>query len=321
MTKKGLGRSLKSLSQTTKSPDLSGFISNNDSYVYGDSGSAKAAVFWMILGSFAFGTMNAIIKKTEDFDINVSTIVLVRSSVIAGIVFLWALYYARPLKIVNRKKMFLRCFTGLTAMFCYFYSLQRIPITQAVSLQYTAPLFVAIFSGKILKEKVTPSVMICVLISFFGVSLIVSPEFGKVEPDALFALASGLGAGLAYIFVRDLRSTDSPAGVVFWFAMFSILVSAPFAIRETIFLSLNELLLLISVGLGAGIGQIGITLAYQQANAAWISAFSYTIVLVASFYGWYYFDEVLKFDDYLGALLIVTTGIFLILISPKEKIN
>ncbi len=321
MVKKGLGRGLNSLSETTNPPNLSAFISTNKSYVYGDSGSAKAAVFWMILGSIAFGTMNAIIKKTEDFDISVSTIILVRSSVIAGIVYLWALYYSRPLKIVDRKKMFLRCFTGLTAMFCYFYSLQRIPITQAVSLQYTAPLFVAIFSGKILKERVHPSVMFCVLIAFFGVTLIVSPEFGKVESDALFALASGLGAGLAYIFVRDLRSTDSPAGVVFWFAMFSTLVSAPFAISETVFLSFNELLLLISVGLGAGIGQIGITLAYQQANAAWISAFSYTTVLVASFYGWFYFDEVLKVDDYLGAFLIVVTGIFLIVINPNDKVN
>ena len=104
MVKKGLGRGLNSLSETTNPPNLSAFISTNKSYVYGDSGSAKAAVFWMILGSIAFGTMNAIIKKTEDFDISVSTIILVRSSVIAGIVYLWALYYSRPLKIVDRKK-------------------------------------------------------------------------------------------------------------------------------------------------------------------------------------------------------------------------
>jgi len=321
MVKKGLGRGLNSLSKTTGSPDLSSFISTDETYVYGDSGSAKAAVFWMIVGSIAFGTMNAIIKKTEDFDISVSTIILVRSSVIAGIVYLWALYYSRPLKIIDRKKMFLRCFTGLTAMFCYFFSLQRIPITQAVSLQYTAPLFVAIFSGKILKEKVSPYVMFCVLIAFIGVTLIVSPEFGKVETDALFALASGLGAGLAYIFVRDLRATDSPAGVVFWFAMFSTIVSAPFAISETILLNLTELFLLISVGIGAGIGQIGITLAYQQANAAWISAFSYTTVLVASFYGWFYFGEILEFDDYIGALLIIITGVSLILLNPNNDTN
>ena len=50
--------------------------------------------------------------------------------------------------------------------------------------------------------------MFCVLIAFFGVTLIVSPVFGKVESDALFALASGLGAGLAYIFVIRLEWSE-----------------------------------------------------------------------------------------------------------------
>ena len=52
-------------------------------------------------------------------------------------------------------------------------------------------------------------------LAFVGVSLIISPRLGEVEPDALFALASGFLAAMAYMFVRDLRSTDSPTGVVF----------------------------------------------------------------------------------------------------------
>jgi ABC-type dipeptide/oligopeptide/nickel transport system ATPase component len=43
---------------------------------------------------------------------------------------------------------------GLSAMACYFYAVQQIPLSNAVTLQYTAPLFVALFSGAMLRERV-----------------------------------------------------------------------------------------------------------------------------------------------------------------------
>jgi drug/metabolite transporter (DMT)-like permease len=319
MAERGLGRGLGSMAELSEhTPDLSGFVTSEDPHALGDTGSAKAAVVWMLIGSVAFGAMNAMVKWTDDFDIGVPTVIMVRSAVIAGLAFAWASVNSRTLRIVSRRKMMLRCTTGLVAMFCYFYALQRIPITQAVSLQYTAPLFVALLSGRVLKERVSPWVVACVAIAFVGVALIISPRFGEVEPDALFALASGFLAAMAYMYVRDLRSTDSPTGVVFWFAAFSAAVSLPLAIRETVTLGAEEMLILIGVGLGAGLGQVGITMAYQQAKAAWIAAFSYTTVLVASFFGWLFFDEVLLIDDYIGALLIIGTGVALILMTPQN---
>ncbi len=319
MTERGLGRGLGSVMELSEAvPDLSGFVTAEDPHALGDTGSAKAAVVWMVIGSVAFGTMNAMVKWTGDFDIGVPTVIMVRSAVIAGLAFAWATANSRSLRIVDQRKMLLRCTTGLIAMFCYFYALQSIPITQAVSLQYTAPLFVALLSGRVLKERVSPWVVACVAISFVGVALIISPRFGEIEPDALFALASGFLAAMAYMFVRDLRSTDSPTGVVFWFAAFSAVISLPLAIRETVTLGVEEMVILIGVGLGAGLGQVGITMAYQQAKAAWIAAFSYTTVLVASFFGWLFFDEILLIDDYIGALLIIGTGVALILMTPQD---
>ena len=118
--------------------------------------------------------------------------------------------------------MFLRCTVGLIAMILYFSALARIPIGQAVTLQYTAPIFVALLSGRIIAEKVQPSVIALVVTAFAGIVLIVSPSLGSVEPNALLALGSGFFAALAYIYVRELRKTDSATSVVFWFAAFSV---------------------------------------------------------------------------------------------------
>ena len=217
------------------------------------------------------------------------------------------------------KTMFLRCAVGLTAMILYFSALARIPIGQAVTLQYTAPIFVALLSGRIIAEKVQPSVIGLVITAFAGIVLIVSPNLGSVEPNALLALGSGFFAALAYIYVRELRKTDSATSVVFWFAAFSVAGSLVQAALHVSSLDTHTLAALIGVGIGAGGGQVGITMAYHRANAAWVSAFSYLTVIVATFYGFVLFEEALSIADWAGGILIVGSGIALVFLAPPAQ--
>ncbi len=279
------------------------------------SDSPRAAVLWMIFGSFCFGTMNALVKWTSVYA-DVWMIILIRSAVIAFAVAAFAASRGISLRINNRKTMFLRCAVGLTAMVLYFSALSKISIGQAVTLQYTAPLFVALLSGKVLAERVSPRVALLVITAFAGIVLIVSPELGKVEPDALLALGSGFFAAFAYMSVRELRKTDSPISVVFWFAVASVVGSVVQAAPDLFSLDTKTLAALVGIGIGAGGGQLGITFAYQRASAAWISAFSYLTVIVATFYGFTVFGETLSTADWIGGLLIVGSGIALVFMVP-----
>ena len=313
MVKGGLGRGLDEIYSKTEGPDLSSFVTEEKM-----PDSPRAAVIWMIFGSFCFGTMNALVKWTSDHT-DVWMIIMVRSAVIAFAVAAFAASRGISLKVNDHRTMLLRCIVGLIAMILYFTALGRIPIGQAVTLQYTGPLFVALLSGRILAERVSASVASLVLTAFAGIVLIVSPEVGTVDPNALLALGSGFFAALAYMYVRELRKTDSPATVIFWFAAFSvvgsIIQSAPY-ISE---LDSNTIAALIGIGIGAGGGQLGITMAYHKANAAWVSAFSYLTVLVATFYGCSRFGETLSLADWLGGALVVGSGIALVFVFPPDE--
>ena len=313
MAKAGLGRGLDEIYSKTEGPDLSSFVTEEKM-----PDSPRAAVIWMIFGSFCFGTMNAMVKWTSDHT-DVWMIIMVRSAVIAFAVAAFAASRGISLKVNDYRTMLLRCVVGLIAMILYFTALGRIPIGQAVTLQYTGPLFVALLSGRILAERVSASVASLVLTAFAGIVLIVSPEVGTVDPNALLALGSGFFAALAYMYVRELRKTDSPAAVIFWFAAFSvvgsIIQSAPY-ISE---LDSNTIAALIGIGIGAGGGQLGITMAYHKANAAWVSAFSYLTVLVATFYGFSLFGETLSLADWLGGALVVGSGIALVFVFPPDE--
>jgi drug/metabolite transporter (DMT)-like permease len=269
----------------------------------------------MVFGSFCFGSMNALVKWTS-VHADVWMIIMVRSVVIAFAVAAFAATRGLSLRVNNPRTMLLRCTVGLIAMILYFTALGRIPIGQAVTLQYTGPLFVALLSGRVLSEKVSPGVALLVITAFAGIVLIVSPDLHSVEPDALLALGSGFFAAFAYMFVRELRKTDSPASVVFWFAAFSVAGSVVQAAPDLFSLDRQTLAALVGIGIGAGGGQVGITMAYQKANAAWVSAFSYLTVIVATFYGFTVFGESLSMADWIGGLLIVGSGIALVFMVP-----
>ena len=277
--------------------------------------SPRIAVLWMIFGSVCFGTMNALVKWTA-FHADVWMIIMVRSAVIALAVAIFAASRGLSLKVSDKRKMLLRCVVGLTAMILYFTALGRIPIGQAVTLQYTAPLFVALLSGRVIRERVEPMVALLVGSAFAGIVLIVSPDLSSIDSDALLALGSGFFAAMAYMYVRELRNTDSASSVVFWFAAFSVVGSIFQALPDVAGLEWKTVAALIGIGIGAGGGQVGITMAYHRANAAWVSAFSYLTVIVATFYGFTLFNETLGASDWLGGLLIVGSGIALIFMAP-----
>ena len=277
-----------------------------------DNDSPRTAVAWMLFASFSFGSMNALVKWTSA-EVDVWTTVFVRSLVIAFAIYVIARIGGVDLVVHDRKNMAFRCFTGLAAMILYFSALGLIPIGQAVTLQYTNPLFVALLSGFFLSERVHPQVWILAVISFLGIILIVSPNLRTIEKDALLALGSGFFAGVAYLYVRRLRATEEALSIVFWFAAFSVLATALPAIPSLADVISDPILILalVGIGVGAGAGQVGLTYAFHRANAAWVSAFSYLTVIVATAYGYLLFNEVLDTRDIIGGIMIICSGIIL----------
>ena len=279
---------------------------------------AHRAVAWMLLASVAFGSGSALVKWTAG-QAGVATVIFGRSLVITLALLTWSQLRGASLYVGNRRRMLWRCTVGLSAMTCYFYAVQQIPLSNAVTLQYTAPLFVALFSGAMLRERVSSLVYGCIALSFVGTVLIVSPSLRSVDIDALIALISGVLSAFAYLAVRGLRTSATPDGVVFWFALFCTLATLPLAASELPRLALSEVLAITGVGICAGVGQTGMTRAYQAARAAYIGAFSYATVLVGGIYGWLLFHQTLVWGDALGAALIVGSGALLVSSASNAK--
>ena len=280
--------------------------------------SPQAAIAWMILAGLCFSATGVFVKLSGGLLI-VWTVIFGRSIVIAIMTFILSKIQNKSLSFEEPKWLIARCISGLSAMACYFYAIPLISLTTAVVLQWTSPLFVALFSGYLIKEKVSPFLFICIGVAFTGTILIISPSFEAIEINALYALISGILSAIAYLSIRQLRSTATSESVVFWFAVFCVILTFPFSVKELLTLSVYEIQVLLGVGITAGIGQIGMTKAYHAAKAAYIGAFSYSTVVVSWIYGFFIFNEILSIWDMVGTLLIVGSGIFLASTSPKTE--
>lgn len=213
-----------------------------------------------------------------------------------------------------------RSFFGTMGLVCNFYAIDRLVLADANMLNKLSPFFAIIFSVFLLGEKPSLSQVLGVLTAFAGSILIIKPSFGGyVSFPAIIGALGGLGAGMAYTFVRRLgKNGENSFVIIFFFSAFSCLVCLPFMIMNPAAMSLKSLLCLCGAGVSACIGQFGITRAYIFAPAKEISVYDYSQVLFAAFFGFLFFGQLPDALSVLGYILICGAGITMFFINNRK---
>ncbi len=213
-----------------------------------------------------------------------------------------------------------RSFFGTMGLVCNFYAIDRLVLADANMLNKLSPFFAIIFSVFLLGEKPSLAQVLGVLTAFAGSILIIKPSLsGYVSFPAIIGALGGLGAGMAYTFVRRLgKNGENSFVIIFFFSAFSCLVCLPFMIMNPAAMSLKSLLCLCGAGVSACIGQFGITRAYIFAPAKEISVYDYSQVLFAAFFGFLFFGQLPDALSVLGYILICGAGITMFFINNRK---
>lgn len=218
-------------------------------------------------------------------------------------------------KIRLKKENFLplacRCVFGTAGVICNFYAIDKLNLSDANMLNKLSPFFAIIFSYFILKEKANKFEWGAVVVAFIGSLFIIKPSFQMEFVYALIGLLGGLGAGIAYTCVRKLGKQGVKGSViVFYFSIFSCIVTAPYLIFSYSPMTLKQLIYLMLAGLGATGGQFCITAAYTKAPAKDISVFDYFQILFAAMLGFFFLDQIPDWLSVIGYIIIIGSAIF-----------
>lgn len=254
--------------------------------------------------------MGMLIKTAGQSGLNNEMVVFLRN--LFGLFFLlpWLLRLGlRNLATERLKLHAFRSVVGLSAMYCFFYAIPRIPLAEAVLLNYTVPIFTPLIAWYWLKEPANLATGFAVFLGFIGICLVLRPGFAGFHPASLVGLCSGVLAAVALTSIRKLTSTEPPVRVVFYFASFSLLISCLPACLSWQTLTSSQWLLMLGIGACATCGQMLITSGYQQAPAAKAGIFTYTAVLWAALFAWLRWGEQPTVFTWAGAMLIILAGL------------
>ncbi len=204
-----------------------------------------------------------------------------------------------------------RSLSGVLGIFGNFYALSIIPIGEAMTLNKTAPFFTVLFSWLFLRERAGARRLLCLAVAFAGVMLVMKPGFqGEATKATLCALGGGLGAGIAYTCVRELGVLKVEGSfIVLFFSAFSIFASLPFLADGFDPMTPAQIVIMLGAGLGAAVGQFGVTAAYRFAPPREIAVFDYTNIIFTSLFGFFFFAQTPDLVSVLGFVLIVLAAL------------
>lgn len=282
----------------------------------------RLAITLMLLATLAFVVMQTAVKLARQAGLDTSEVMFVRTA--PGLPVLWWLLHrrGRSIRPAAPKQLFARSLFGSMAMGLNFASMHALSLSQFSTLGLSQPVFVALASPLLLRERVARATWLAMALSFAGAWVLLDPSANSQQVPtlpALFALGSALSSAVAHILVRIASEQDPPERVVFYFSAWISLVSLVVGAASGHFRTLPSGLalssfaaLVLALAIFGLLGQLLMTHAYTHAEAAKVSIVGYTAIALGMLIDSVIFDVAPSSGFLLGALLMLAAGYMLV---------
>jgi S-adenosylmethionine uptake transporter len=280
-------------------------------------------VLLIILGMIVIPGMDAIAKGLTGLA-TVPTLSLIRNLtqlLIMGPV-AWRTSAGKLWPLPHLKLHALRGFFMVSSGMLFFAGLQRLPLADNMALSFIYPFMVACIAPVLLKEQINRWQMIAILLGFAGAMIIIRPGSGIFGISALLPLTSALGFAGYVLATRKLMQLDaSTSELQFWTSVFASLWVLPvfaigwaFELPAAQFHLVNTQVLLWAIAIGL-LGTVGfglITLGARHVSTNVLAGLGYSEIITTTVLGWVFWHDFPDQWTWLGIVVIVCSGIWLV---------
>jgi len=203
----------------------------------------------------------------------------------------------------------LRALSLLSTSLLFTAGLQYLPLAEATSVNFLAPVFVTALSVPLLKEHVTTGQWVAVVMGFIGVLVVVHPGGSMFTPAILFPFGSALGFCFYQLLTRKVAAYDSPTTSNFFAGLCNTLVMTalvPFFWKMP---EWDHLLLMLALGAFGMSAHLLLTQAFRFAAPAMLAPFSYCQIVFAGLLGFVVFGQVPDHLSMVGIAIICLSGL------------
>lgn len=205
-----------------------------------------------------------------------------------------------------------RGFFAVCAAFTFFSGIAILPLAEATSIAFVAPIIATALSVPLLKERVGWRRWMAVLVGFAGVLIVVRPGAATFQPASFYLLGTAFFYAVYMITAGRIERDESFWTMSFYVVLFPTIYSA--LVVPFLWSDVDPAHLLVFAA-QAFFGTIGINLmahAFRMGDASVVAPFDYTALIWASLFGWLVWGDLPGLWTYTGAAVIIGSGIYIV---------
>ena len=269
------------------------------------------AIFWMLGSGLFFSCLNAAIRYLTA-SLHPFEIAFFRN--LFGLAFMlpWLFRSGMAGLKTGRLKLYVwRTAIGLSSMLLSFSALALLPLSLAVALSFTAPLFTTMGAALFLGETVRIRRWTATLLGFAGILVIVRPGAAPLNIGMLLMIASAALNAATTLIVKRLSGTESANAIV----TYMVLLMTPMSLAPALFVwqapPVSLWLLLVGLGLAGTLGHLCYVRALRLAEASAVLPFDYGRMIFSALIGYYAFSEIPDRWTWIGSAIIAGSAIYI----------
>ncbi|MDB5367685.1 MAG: multidrug transporter permease [Rhodospirillales bacterium] len=267
----------------------------------------RNAALWMA-GWLSAMLIITIAGREVGRELDVFQIMLMRSAI--GFVMLWPLVWRRggfaAMRTSRLRLHVLRNVIHYGAQFGWFAALLLIPVAQVIAIEFTLPIWTALFAVTVLGEHFTRGKLVALVSGLVGVLVIVRPGFATIEPGQLIMVAAAVGFGMSVGMTKLLTRTDSAVAIIFWMIVVQTALGLLPALYVWRWPSLQAWPWIVVIAFCGTFSHYCYARAMQHADAMVVVPMDFLRVPLAALLGWLVYAERVDLYTALGAALILS---------------
>jgi len=246
----------------------------------------------VLCSSLLFAAM-ALFAKAASETLSGTEVAFVRSAF--GLLVCGLVATRRPFVARNRSGLFWRGLSGAIAVYLYFVAIAHLPVGIATLLNYTAPVFTAIWSVIVFGERLDRRSLFALGLTTLGIGFVLRGQAGPgalgVGVYELIGLCGAIISGLSMALIADLRRTDGAWEIFLAFSLGCLLITAPQALAGWRAPSPRAWALLVGMGLFSVSAQLVMTYAMRYVTATLSGVINQMTPIASLLFGWLVFGE------------------------------
>jgi drug/metabolite transporter (DMT)-like permease len=273
----------------------------------------RLGVLFMLASTLSYSLLATIVKYLDN-SIEIPTIVFIQSLVCLGL--LLPVMLRGEVQDMKRRVQsnykglhLLRAVCSLGISYFLFLAVSHMPLVNAMLLANTAPFMVPLLGALLMGHTLNHRIWLPLMLGFIGVVFVLQPDKGAFQPAAIYALAAAFCMAMSTLLVRRASKHDSALTITFYYFVYAAVLSSLVAVFFWEPITLQQLFILIVIGILFFICQYSLTLALWHVSAQLVSSLFYTNILFATVFSWVLWSSRFSTYVWLGIIFIIFGGI------------